>query len=96
MSDVALQHQERWDGSGYPRGLKGKDIHEYGRIAAIADVYEALTSSRAYRGPNEPYQAYEYLTANAEVLFDARLVGVFADLNLLDSPSLLIVGTYNR
>lgn len=75
---VALQHQERWDGSGYPRGLKGKDIHEYGRIAAIADVYEALTSSRVYRGANEPYQAYEYVMANAGVLFDPQLVNIFA------------------
>jgi len=75
---VALQHQEKWDGSGYPRGLKEEKIHEYGRIAAVADVYEALTSRRVYRGAVEPYQAYEYIIANSGCHFEPRLVKVFA------------------
>ncbi|MGI1658658.1 MAG: HD-GYP domain-containing protein [Desulfitobacterium sp.] len=71
---VALQHQERWDGSGYPRGLKGMQIHEYGRVAAIADVYEALTSKRVYRDAVQPYEAYEYVLANSNRLFEPRVV----------------------
>jgi len=71
---VALQHQERWDGSGYPRGLKGTEIHEYGRIAAIADVYEALTSKRVYRQAMQPYEAYEYVIANSDKLFEGRMI----------------------
>ena len=77
-SHVALQHQEKWNGSGYPRGLKGKEIHEYARIAAIGDVYEALTSKRVYRGPMEPYQAYEYIMANSGTHFDPQSLTVFA------------------
>lgn len=74
---VSLQHQERWNGSGYPRGLKGLEIHEYGRIVGIADVYEALTSTRVYRNANEPYEAFEYLLAHSGVLFDPKLVEIF-------------------
>lgn len=75
---VALQHQERWNGSGYPRGLKGDKIHEYGRIAAVADVYEALTSKRSYRNAGQPYEAYEYILAHAGVFFEPKLIHVFA------------------
>ncbi|MHB8125790.1 MAG: HD-GYP domain-containing protein [Desulfitobacteriaceae bacterium] len=75
---VAFQHQEKWNGSGYPRGLKGKEIHEYARIAAIADVYEALTSKRVYRGPMEPYQAYEYILSNSGTHFDPEVLNIFA------------------
>jgi len=71
---VALQHQERWNGSGYPRGLKGTQIHEYGRVAAVADVYEALTSKRVYRNAMQPYEAYEYVMSNSETLFEPSLV----------------------
>ena len=71
---VALQHQERWDGSGYPRGLKGNQIHEYGRLAAVADVYEALTSRRIYRNAMQPYEAYEYVIANSGTHFEPSLI----------------------
>ncbi|MHB8127175.1 MAG: HD-GYP domain-containing protein [Desulfitobacteriaceae bacterium] len=75
---VALQHHERWDGSGYPRGLKGTAIHEYARIAAISDVYEALTSKRIYRDAIEPYQAHEYIMAHSGILFDPKLIYIFS------------------
>ena len=71
---VALQHQERWDGSGYPRGLKGTQIHEFGRLAAVADVYEALISKRVYRNALQPYEAYEYVIANSNKLFEPKVV----------------------
>lgn len=75
---VALQHHERWDGSGYPRGLKGTAIHEYARIAAIADVYESLTSKRKYRDAIEPYLAHEYIIANSGILFEPKLINIFS------------------
>jgi hypothetical protein len=59
---VALQHHERTDGSGYPRGLKNGEIHEYGRIAAIADVYDALTTDRPYREALPPGDALSLLS----------------------------------
>jgi len=74
---VAFQHHEKWDGSGYPRGLKGSEIHEYGRLTAVADVYEALTSKRVYRNAIEPNEAYEYVISQANTHFEPRVIGVF-------------------
>lgn len=71
---VAFQHQERWNGTGYPRGLKGNEIHEFGRLTAVADVYEALTSKRVYRSAMQPYEAYEYVIANSGSHFEPDLV----------------------
>ena len=50
-ADIALHHHEKWDGSGYPSGMKGKEISLYGRITAIADVFDALASPRVYKAP---------------------------------------------
>lgn len=75
---VALQHHERYNGEGYPRGLKGDAIHEYARIVAIADVYDALTSPRLYRARYSPSEAIEYLLANGNSLFDLRILQKFA------------------
>jgi|SRR5680860_33475 len=74
---VAFQHHEKWDGSGYPRGLKGNEIHEYGRLAAIADVYEALTSKRIYRKALEPNEAYEYIVSQSNKHFDPKVLKIF-------------------
>jgi HD-GYP domain-containing protein (c-di-GMP phosphodiesterase class II) len=74
---IAFQHQEKWDGSGYPRGLKGLEIHEYGRLAAVADVYEALTSRRVYRKAIEPNEAYEYIVAQSNSHFDPKILEIF-------------------
>jgi len=75
---VAFQHHERWTGGGYPRGLCGREIHELGRIAAVADVYDALVSKRAYRDALEPYQAYEYVLFQSGYLFDPEIVKIFS------------------
>jgi len=48
-SVIAYQHHEKWDGTGYPRGLKGEEIHIYGRIIALADVFDSLSFDRVYR-----------------------------------------------
>ncbi|RFU69344.1 HD domain-containing protein [Peribacillus saganii] len=73
----ALQHHERFDGSGYPRQLKGTNIHEYARIVAIADVYAALTSSRNYRKRHSPQEAAEFLSAAGNILFDHSIIKDF-------------------
>ena len=58
---VVLQHHERDDGKGYPKGLKGSEIHEYGRICSLADVYDALTSKRPYRKRLKPFDALKLM-----------------------------------
>jgi putative nucleotidyltransferase with HDIG domain len=54
---IVLQHHERYDGTGYPNKLRGDEIHLYGKICALADVYDALTSKRPYREPLTPFDA---------------------------------------
>jgi HD-GYP domain-containing protein (c-di-GMP phosphodiesterase class II) len=60
---IALQHHERVDGAGYPKGLRGNDIHVYARICSIADVYDALTSDRPYRKKMTPFDALKLMHA---------------------------------
>jgi len=74
---VAMQHHERYNGQGYPRGLKGNEIHEYARIVAIADVYDALTSAREYRARISPSEAIEFLFASGNSQFDLKLIKHF-------------------
>lgn len=74
---VALTHHERMDGSGYPFGMNGSDLSELSRIAAIVDVYEALTVDRCYHKAIPPYRAIEILTAEAGSKLDLRLTSIF-------------------
>lgn len=74
---VVYSHHERIDGSGYPRGIMGDEIHEFAKIAAIADVFDALTSDRVYRDKWPTYKAAEYIINNTERLFDYHLVKKF-------------------
>lgn len=67
------QHHERFDGSGYPRGLKGEEIHLFGRIIAVADVYDACISPRKYRPRMTPYEALKNLLGESR-LFDIRVL----------------------
>ena len=76
-SHVAYQHHEKYDGSGYLRQLGGNEIHEYARVAAIADVYDALTSDRPYRRGLLPHQAYEVLQSLAGRHFDPVVLEAF-------------------
>ena len=71
---IALGHQERYDGSGYPQGLVGDAIPLEARIAAVADVFDALISPRPYRRAWDVDSALEYLRAQRGLLFDARCV----------------------
>ena len=74
---VALQHHEHMDGRGYPAGLKGEHIHLYGRISAIADVYDALTSARPYKKAFSPFKAYDIMAHKSEGHFDEALLKLF-------------------
>jgi putative two-component system response regulator len=75
---IALTHHERWDGSGYPKGLKGPKIPLIGRIAAIADVFDALTSKRPYRmKPFSLEEAFNYIKEGRGRHFDPRVVDAF-------------------
>lgn len=74
---VALQHHERWDGKGYPQGLAGEDIHIYGRIVAIVDVFDALTSNRCYRPAMSLAEALAVMTEGRGSQFEAELFDLF-------------------
>ena len=75
---IALTHHERWDGSGYPKGLKGSKIPLIGRIAAIADVFDALTSKRPYRmKPFSLEEAFNYIKEGRGRHFDPKVVDAF-------------------
>lgn len=77
---ITIQHHERYDGSGYPHKKKGKNIHKFGRIVAIADVYDALTSDRPYRRALSPSEALEYIMAGGSTQFDFDMVKTFAQI----------------
>ena len=74
---IALGHHEKYDGSGYPNGLVGDHIPLCARIVAVADVYDALTSVRPYKGAWKSAQAFEYLEAQRAKHLDPRLVDAF-------------------
>ncbi len=75
--NYVLYHHERWDGSGYPSGLKGRDIPMEGRLLAIADVYDALTTDRPYHPARPRSEVIHYLKSRAGVQFDPDLVPIF-------------------
>lgn len=76
-SIVALSHHEKWDGSGYPKGLKKEDIHIFGRITAIADVFDALGSSRIYKKAWKDEDIFSYLIKEKAKHFDPKLIDLF-------------------
>ncbi len=80
---LAIEHHEKWDGSGYPNGLKGEQISVEGRIVAIADVFDALTSKRPYKEAWGVEEALEHMQAQAGKHFDPHLINVF--VNKLDA-----------
>ena len=76
---IALQHHERYDGSGYPYGLVGEEIHIYGRIVALADVFDALSSIRVYKNIWQLEEILDYILQQRGAHFDPRLVDVFME-----------------
>lgn len=89
-AEIALRHHEKWDGSGYPDGLKGNDIPESARIVALADVFDALKMKRPYKEPWPIEQILEYIDTASGAHFDPELVGVFSSIlpQLMDISNL--------
>jgi PAS domain S-box-containing protein len=79
--EIPYGHHERWDGSGYPRGLKGEQIPLSARIFSVVDAWDALRSVRPYRGAWEESAVRSYLQEHAGILFDPRVVEIFLNLN---------------
>jgi HD-GYP domain-containing protein (c-di-GMP phosphodiesterase class II) len=74
---VANEHHEKWDGTGYPRGLSGEDIHIYGRITALADVFDALGSDRVYKKAWDDEKIFNLFKEERAKHFDPKLVDIF-------------------
>ena len=86
-AEVAQNHHEKWDGSGYPNGLAGEDIPLTGRVVAVADVFDALTTERPYKKAWPVEEAIEFLKSQSGKHFEPRLVELFIDI----LPDILIV-----
>jgi len=77
VANIAFQHHEKWDGTGYPLGTSSNLIDPLSRIVALADVYDALTSDRVYKKRELPHKAASYIKSNAGLLFDPFIVDLF-------------------
>ena len=75
--EIAYTHHEKWDGTGYPRGISGTDIPVAGRLMAVADVYDALISKRVYKGPMAQEEASAIIISGAGTQFDPEIVDAF-------------------
>lgn len=91
LAVIAGQHHEHIDGRGYPDHLVGNQIHRFSRIVAIADVYDALTSARAYKPAYRPHIAYKIMTKCSPGQFDEKLLKLF-----FDNVAIYPVGTVLR
>ncbi len=78
--EISLSHHERWDGSGYPSGLRGEAIPESGRVVAIVDTYDTLTQHRVHRPAFSEEKALAIMNAYKEKLFDPRIYDYFLSL----------------
>jgi len=74
---VAKEHHEKWDGSGYPNALKANDIHIFGRITALADVFDALSSDRCYKKAWSDEKVFQFLKDEKGKHFEPKLVDIF-------------------
>jgi putative two-component system response regulator len=77
---IALTHHEKWDGTGYPQGLRGEDIPLAGRICALCDVFDALTSERPYKTAWSVEEALAEIDRLSGIDFDPRLVALFKQI----------------
>lgn len=76
---IAYEHHEKWNGQGYPQGLKGEEIHIYGRIVSLADVFDALTHRRVYKEAWRIEDAVAYIEEHSGSQFDPGLVAIFLE-----------------
>jgi putative nucleotidyltransferase with HDIG domain len=90
VSHCALQHHERIDGKGYPRGLRDSEIHKYAKIISVADVFDAVTSRRSYRPAMLPHKGIEVLYQGLGTQFDPRQVELFTGCIAIYPPGLTV------
>lgn len=79
-ADIAISHHEKYDGSGYPKGLKGEAIPLFGRIVALVDVFDAITSKRCYKEKSSFEEGFKYIRSLAGNHLDPKLVEVFGQI----------------
>jgi response regulator RpfG family c-di-GMP phosphodiesterase len=77
---IAHEHHEKWDGTGYPRGLRGEEIHLYGRITSVADVFDALSSKRSYKNAWDADSILQYMNSQRGKHFDPEVLDAFMDI----------------
>jgi putative two-component system response regulator len=91
---IALTHHERWDGTGYPTGLRGAEIPLMGRLMAVADVFDTLTSSRNYKSAWSFKKSVDYIISQRGIQFDPIVVDVFAaEMSLFESVMIRLADT---
>ena len=76
---IAHEHHEKWNGKGYPRGIAGLDIHIFGRIVALADVFDALIQARSYKDAWPIEEVVDYIKDHDGTQFDPELVAIFVE-----------------
>lgn len=87
ITSISLYHHERYDGKGYPNGLKGKEIPEFSRIVSLVDVYDALTNDRIYRAKLKKHETIEYIVSMSNKQFDPYVIE-----NFIQNISLFSIG----
>jgi putative nucleotidyltransferase with HDIG domain len=94
IANIACQHHEKWDGAGYPAGLRDNQIDRLARIVAVSDVYDALTADRCYRKKDLPHVAAEYVIGNSGKLFDPEIAKVFINnISLYPENCMVLLNT---
>jgi response regulator RpfG family c-di-GMP phosphodiesterase len=76
---VAYEHHEKWDGTGYPNGLKGEEIHIFGRIIAVADVFDALGKNKPYKEALSDEEIVEFFKNESGKHFEPKIVQILLD-----------------
>ncbi|WP_313800181.1 HD-GYP domain-containing protein [Cytobacillus sp.] len=90
VAHCALQHHERIDGTGYPRGLQNHEIHKYAKILSVADVFDAVTSHREYRPAMLPHQGLEILYSGSGTQFESNQIQFFKNCIAIYPPGLTV------
>lgn len=91
VAHCALQHHEKIDGTGYPRGLRDHEIHKYAKIISVADVFDAVTSHRTYRPAMLPHQGIEILQRGMGTQFETKQVELFKQCVAIYPPGLTVL-----